>query len=181
MCSIEFVTILTKPRRNNGGTTNLIIRGLEPVGRELRPKFTITEGRDLKPGVNEAITSQRMAQRFENLAIGEKLEINKIDFTIVGYFEADGSAAESEVWMDIKDLTTARRQPGAVSAVNLRARDDLAKAALVDLVNNDEQFNLKAVDEEKFYIDQMSASLAIKYVGYVIATFLTIGAMFKPR
>jgi putative ABC transport system permease protein len=178
MCSIEFVTILTKPRRNNGGTTNLIIRGLEPVGRELRPKFTITEGRDLNPGVNEAITSKRMAQRFENLAIGEKLEINKIDFTIVGYFEADGSAAESEVWMDIKDLTTARRQPGAVSAVNLRARDELAKAALIDLVDKDEQFNLKAVDEEKFYVDQMSASLAIKYVGYVIAAFLTIGAMF---
>ncbi len=178
LCSIEFVTILTKPRRNNGGTTNLIIRGLDVVGRELRPKFRITEGRDLKPGVNEAITSKRMAERFENLAMGEKLEINKIDFTIVGYFEADGSAAESEVWMDIKDLTTARRQPAAVSSVNLRARDEVTKAALVELVNKDEQFNLKAVDEEKFYVDQMSASLAIKYVGYVIAAFLTIGAMF---
>src|SRR3990172_8908564 len=28
MCSAEFVTILTKPRRGNGGTTNLIVRGL---------------------------------------------------------------------------------------------------------------------------------------------------------
>ena len=28
MCSVEFVTILTKPRRNNGGTVNLIVRGL---------------------------------------------------------------------------------------------------------------------------------------------------------
>ena len=28
LCSVEFVTILTKPRRNNGGTVNLIVRGL---------------------------------------------------------------------------------------------------------------------------------------------------------
>ena len=27
-CSVEFVTILTKPRRNNGGTVNLIVQGL---------------------------------------------------------------------------------------------------------------------------------------------------------
>ena len=57
LCSVEFVTILTKPRRGNGGTTNLIVRGLETVGRELRPGFQIVEGRDLQPGVNEAITS----------------------------------------------------------------------------------------------------------------------------
>src|SRR5262245_16881772 len=41
MCSAEFVTILTKPRRNNGGTTNLIVRGVETVSRSLRPAFQI--------------------------------------------------------------------------------------------------------------------------------------------
>ena len=59
-------------------------------------------------------------------------EVNKVDFKIVGYFEAGGSAAESEVWMDIKDLTSARRTQGAISVVNLRAtsqstRDDLMR------------------------------------------------------
>ncbi len=33
LCSSEFVTILTKPRRNQGGTTNLIVRGIEPGGQ----------------------------------------------------------------------------------------------------------------------------------------------------
>ena len=31
------------------------------------PAFQIIEGRDIKPGVNEAITSRAMAERFENL------------------------------------------------------------------------------------------------------------------
>ncbi len=178
LCSNEYVTILTKPRRNNGGRTNLIVRGLDPVGRQLRPGFRIVEGRDLKPGVNEAITSRSMAQRFENLGLGEKVEINKIDFTIVGIFEAGGSAAESELWTDARDLTGARRSPGAISVVNLRALDGASRDSLVERIRDDEQFKLKAIAEPEYYEDQKSASIAIKFVGYVIAGFLTVGAMF---
>lgn len=178
LCSSEFVTILTKPRRNNGGTTNLIVRGLQEVGRGLRPGFKITRGRDIRPGVNEAITSERMAERFENLAIGEKLEINKVLFEIVGYFEAAGSSAESEVWTEIADLTGARRQPAAISAVNLRCRDEDAKTALLKRIRDDEQFKLDAMDEPAYFERQMTASIALKFVGYAIGVFLTMGAMF---
>lgn len=178
MCSAEFVTILTKPRRFNGGTTNLIVRGLQEGGRGLRPGFQIVRGRDIRPGLNEVITSQRMAERFENLALGEKLEINKVLFEVVGYFEAGGSAAESEVWTDLRDLTSARRTPGALSAVNLRARDSASKLALLKRIRDDEQFKLDAVDETQYYERQMTASIAIKFVGFAIAGFLTLGAMF---
>lgn len=178
LCSSEFVTILTKPRRNNGGTTNLIIRGLDTIGRDLRPDFKIVKGRDLKPGLNEAITSANMASRFENLALDEKMEINRVDFTIVGYFEAGGSSAESEVWTDIRDLASARRTPDAISSVNLRAKDAAALEKLVTTIQDDKQFNLNAVTETKFFEDQMSASIAIKFIGYIMAAFLTFGAMF---
>ena len=178
LCSVEFVTILTRPRRGDGGTTNLIVRGIEPIGRKLRPGFQIVEGRDFKSGVNEAITSRRMANRFENLRIGEKLEVNKVDFQVVGYFEAEGSAAESEVWADLRDITTARRTPAAVSTVNLRAMDENAKQNLIKRIRDDEQFNLKVVDEPEYYEAQMTSSIAIKFVGFVIAAFLTFGAMF---
>jgi putative ABC transport system permease protein len=178
LCSSEFVTILTKPRRNDGGTTNLIVRGLNPMARMLRPDFRIAEGRDLKPGVNEAITSRSMSNRFENLGLGESLEINKVDFRIVGIFEAGGSAAESEVWTDLRDLTTSQRLPGAISVVNLRAEDEVSRTALVDRIRDDEQFKLKVVGEPEYFEEQKSASIAIKFVGLVIAGFLTVGAMF---
>ncbi len=178
MCSVEYVTILSKPRRNNGGTTNLIVRGLEQPGRGLRPGFRIIAGRDLKPGVNELITSRQMGTRFENLGVGEKLNINKVDFTVVGHFEAGGSAAESEVWADLRDVTSARRTPGAVSCVNLRAADEASKQKLIDRIQNDEQFNFKVVDEPTYYATQMEQSQFIVYVGWFIAGFLTVGAMF---
>jgi putative ABC transport system permease protein len=135
-------------------------------------------GRDIRPGLNEAITSERMAERFENLALGEKLDINKVNFEIVGYFEAAGSAAESEVWADLRDLTGARRTPEALSSVNLRVRDAAAKSALIKRIRENDQFKLEAVDEAEYFERQMTASIAIKFVGFAIAGFLTLGAMF---
>ena len=178
LCSTEFVTILTKPRRHGAGTTNLIIRGVDQIARELRPNFRIVEGRDIKTGVNEIITSRQLAQRFENLAIGEKLDINKIDFQVVGYFEAGGSAAESEVWTDLNNLTAARRVQGAISIVNLRAFDIPSRDRLSNQLVNEERFKLKVVPEPKYFEDQMSSSFIIRFVGWVICVFLTFGAMF---
>ena len=178
LCSTEFATILTKPRRGDGGMTNMIVRGVDETARQLRPNFRIVAGRDIKPGLNEAITSRSMAWRFENLAIGEKLEINQVDFEIVGYFEADGSAAESEVWTVRGDLTGARRQAGAASSVNLRAQDEASKQALIRQLKEDDQFNLEVLEETKYYAEQMTSAIAIKFIGYVIAGFLTVGAMF---
>lgn len=178
LASPEFVTILIKPRRNNGGTANVIVRGLEQVGRQLRPDFKIVEGRDLTPGLNELITSRNIAKRFENFAVGEQIEINNIQFKVVGLFEAGGSSAESEVWADLRDLTAAQRYDGAVSIVNLRTTDAAAREAISARVRDDEQFQLKAISETDYFESQKSASVAIRVVAYIIAFFLTFGAMF---
>ena len=123
LASREFVTILIKSRRNNGGSANVIVRGLEQVGRQLRPDFKIVEGRDIVPGVNELITSKSMAERFEGLGLNEELKVNNTSFKVVGMFTAGGSSAESEVWADLRDLTSAQRYDGAISVVNMRVED----------------------------------------------------------
>jgi putative ABC transport system permease protein len=60
----------------------------------------------------------------------------------------------------------------------LRSSGEDAKRSLIRRIQDDEQFNLKVVDEPQYYADQMTASLAIRIVGYFIAGFLTVGAMF---
>lgn len=178
MCSTEFVTIVTKPRRNGGGTVNMIIRGLEKVGRDLRPQFHIVEGRDIEPGKNEAITSRVMAKRFENLAMGEELIINKSPFKIVGYFEAGGSSAESEVWTDFRDLTAARRTPEAISVVNFRAESPDRMESLMKTIEEEKQFLLQPKTEVSYFESQMTAAIAFKIFAYFIGVLLTFGAMF---
>lgn len=178
MASREFITILIRPRRVGGGTANVIVRGLDEVGRHLRPDFKIVEGRDVKAGVNEVITSRTIADRFENFGLGESFEINSTRFNVVGLFEAGGSSAESEVWTDLRDLTSAQRFDGAVSVVNLRVPDSDDRQAVMDEIRNNEQFKLKVVPESDYFENQKSSSVAIKVVAYLIAGFLTIGAMF---
>ncbi len=178
LASREFITVLIQPRRNAGGTANVIVRGLDKVGRELRPNFTIVEGRDLEAGVNELIVSKSISTRFENLGLDGSIEINNVNFRVVGLFEAGGSAAESEVWADLRDLTSAQRYNGAVSVVNMRVPEEADRQAIIDRVRENDQFKLSAVVESDYFEDQKSSSLAIKVIAYIIAAFLTFGAMF---
>jgi putative ABC transport system permease protein len=179
LVSPEFCITVMKPRRGDNGSTNIFVRGLEPEGWALRPGFHILPGgREPVPGKFEAITSPRIGARFENTAIGEKLRINNMDFTIVGYFEASGCAAESEVWTSLGDLQSARKNEGFVSSVYLRARDAASRDELIRRLKEDREFDLKAMTEEEFFKDQMMTAQAIQSVGFFIALFLTIGAMF---
>lgn len=178
LASREFVTILIRPRRDGGGNANVIVRGLDQVGRQLRSGFKIVEGRDLEPGINEAITSKSIAARFENLGLGESFDVNNVTFRVVGLFEAGGSSSESEVWADLRDLTSAQRFDGAVSVVNMRVPEESDRVQIIDRVRNDEQFKLKAITEPEYFDGQRATSVAIRVVAYLIGGFLIVGAMF---
>lgn len=175
----ETVTVIIQPRRGRDATANIIVRGTEKSSRMLRAGFKIVAGRDLEPGINELIASQKMAERFEGVGLGEVTDINGVDFTVVGLFEAGGSSAESEVWADLRDLNSARKFGDAVSVVNLRVPNEEARLALIDRIKSDEQFKLDAVTEESYFNNlQSSSSAALQVIAYIIAFFLTIGAMF---
>ena len=179
MVAREFVTVIIRPRRGRDATANIIVRGTEQASRSLRPDFKIVEGRDLEPGVNELITSRKMAERFEGAGLGEVTDINNVDFTVVGLFEAGGSAAESEVWADLRDLNSAQKFEGAVSVVNLRVPNEESRLALIERIQTDDQFKLDAKTEEEYFSNiQSSSSIALKIIAYIIAFFLTIGVMF---
>jgi putative ABC transport system permease protein len=180
LASPEIVTVTNVARRARagGGKANLVVRGLTEVGRQLRPGFRIIEGRDIRPGVHEAIASRRVAERFENTALGEEFPIGAARLRIVGIFEAGGSAAESELWTDMKVLGPLRDRSGSVSSVNVRATDAEAKDSLAQRIKNDERFALDVTAEQKYYEDQMLSALVLKVVGYAIALFLLVGAMF---
>jgi putative ABC transport system permease protein len=179
LVSPEYVITLMKPRRGaDAGVTNVMVRGLLPVGWQLRPGFHIVEGREPRAGVNEAIVSRQLSERFQNTRIGEKFKIHNTELTIVGYFEADGCAAESEVWTDLRDLTTIRKVPGIVSTVCLRARDATTQAAIIRTLKEDEQFGLKALTEEEFFREQLMSAQIVKGLAGFIAMFLIVGAMF---
>lgn len=181
MWSAEAVTIHSKARRGDTIEVNLIVRGITQEGRTLRPGFRLVSGRDLRPGTNEAITSPSMAGRFQDCGLGERLNINGTDFEIVGLFEANGSTAESEVWTDVANLAAARKlQAEIYSLVMLQAVTRSARDAIVTRIktDNDEFKELDVKDEKEYFQSQAAAMNYIRWIGYILAVFLSLGASF---
>ena len=178
LVSREIVNIPTMDRAT-GSRANVIVRGLDPVGRLLRRDFAITAGRDLEPGKGEAIVSERLSGRFKNTNLGDMLKCGeKESYRVVGLFKAGGGSAESEIWVDRKDLERNISREGSVSCVQLRAVDSTAFDKLTQFITNDPQYLLQPKSEADYFAAQTTSSLFLTVFGSLIAVLLTIGAMF---
>ena len=165
--------------RENGTRTNIIVRGVQAASRNLRPAFRIIEGRDLVEGKGECIVSPSLSRRFKGAQLGGRLDFgDKERYQVVGIFTAGGSAAESEVWADFKDVVRNTGRDGSVSCVQLRAADRTAYDQLRNTIENDTRFKLAAIPEAVYFQNQSRSSIFLKGAGTLIAVLLTFGAMF---
>lgn len=168
-------------QRSDGSRTNIIIRGVSAASPALRPDFEIVpgQGRYFTPGRGECVVSRNVSKRFKGAKIGGQIRVGERQvYRVVGLFTAGGSAAESEVWVDIKDLARDTAREGNVSCVQLRAASAEDLDQLRNTIENDTQFKFAAVREKEFYAKQSSTGNFLKVAGTLIAVLLTIGAMF---
>jgi putative ABC transport system permease protein len=178
LAASELVVFGYLPRVGSTQPVNVAVRGVDPTSPLLRADMQIVEGREFKAGVREAIVSRAMSRRFQNLALGDTFKVEGGEFKVVGIFEAGGGAVESEVWTDQRVLAQLAKRTGAMSSMQFRATSTSERDRLIDYIESDEQIDLKAITEEEYYAEQAQQSMLIKIVGYMIAFFLTIGAMF---
>src|SRR3954471_23058405 len=133
--------------RLDGSRTNIIVRGVSAASPKLRPAFTILPGgRNFEPGKGECIVSRNLSRRFKGAAVGGTLQLGEgknDSFRVVGLFTAGGSDAESEVWVDIKDLERTVAREGSVSSVQLRAASADDFQAMKKTIETQTQFLLR--------------------------------------
>ncbi len=130
------------------------------------------------PGKDECVVSRGIARRFKGAGLGGRIKAGEAEYHVVGIFTAGGSAAESEAWVDIKDLERDSNRVGTVSSVQLRASSSADLDRLKKTIDGDTQFKLDALRESDYYAQQSKTSLFLKAAGTLIAVLLTIGAMF---
>lgn len=178
MASTELLNFPTAERMS-GSRTNIIMRGVDPIAKELRPDFTIVEGNDLRVGTNDCLVSRRMSGRFKGTRVGETLEISaKEKYQVVGLFTAGGSAAESEVWVNRSTLEQNTSREGSASIVNVRAAgpEDLDK--LQAAIKERTDLKLDPRRETEYYSKIGGALILLTVLGTIVAILLTTGAMF---
>ncbi|MFB3920924.1 MAG: ABC transporter permease [Terriglobia bacterium] len=175
--SPELIVLINLPRRGQEQGSNVTIRGLGPEGFALRPEFKLIEGQPFRSGMREVIVSKRIAERFQNCGLGEKIKFAKGYWTVVGVFDVGNTAYASEIWTDTNDLAQDFDRE-AYSSVFLRAADGGALDRLKQQIADDRRLHMKAQTEKEYYERQTSSAAPIKALGIFIAGLMAVGASF---
>ena len=175
--SADVIVLVNLPRRNNGGESHVLIRGVSPQGIELRPQVALTDGRWFESGHREVVVSRRLAARFENFDIGQQISIGTRKLTVVGITTGGNSAFDSELWMDA-DECRSMFDRNMYSSVLARVADGASAGGLIQRVESNKQLPLRALPETKYYAAQTMTAMPIKILGNFLATMMSIGAIF---
>ncbi len=170
----EIVTLVNKPR-NDGKAAYLQIRGIHPNAFILRPSVRIVEGRTFQPGLREAIVSRSVSNRFKNLHLGDRPRLGRGQFTIVGIFDAQGTAFDSEVWADGQEVMQESDRQW-YSSVVVRAQDQASVETIKAYVDKDRRLKLTAKDEAQYYNEQTKTAKPVKAFAMFLAVTMAIGA-----
>lgn len=179
LLSPELYLIADVPKRATGSPANLTLRGVTPIGVQLRTELRITEGRMFEPGKAELIAGRGAADQFAGLDLGAEIKLRDARMKVVGIFTADGGGHESELWMDLPVVQDLFRGPGVLSSLRVQLQSASAYPAFAAAVKADKRLDMDATDEPTYFARQSeSLSKLIQGFGYAVAVIMGIGAMF---
>ncbi len=164
-------------KRGTNNPSNVTIRGVSPIGLELRPEVKLAAGRLFRPGSSEIITGRDISQRFAGAGLGETLRFAMRDWTVVGVLDAGNTAFSSEIWGDIDQMQQAFRRP-IFSTVIMRLRSAGDFDRLKQRLESDPRLPVQVKREITFYEDQ-SKRMAdfIRLLGLVLTIIFSLGAV----
>lgn len=173
----ELYVLISLVKRDDDGSSNVTVRGVTEKSLEMRPDIKITEGRMYKSGTAEIIAGKSIANRFKGCQVGETVRFGSRDWTVVGLFDAQGSAFDSEIWGDIEQMMDAFRRP-VYSSLTMKLADPSSMSAVTSRIDADLRLQLEAKPEKEYYAAQSTATTQfITYVGVAICVIFSFGAI----
>ena len=177
MASKESLVLISLTKTGQDKASNIVTRGVSPMGFLLRPQVKIVQGRTFRPGSSEIVVGKSIHDEYDGVAIGQKLRFAQRDWVIVGTFDGGRSAFDSEVWGDVEQLMQAFRRTNYSSVIAKMSNVDNF-AALAKAVADDIRIALEGKRERLFYEDQSRAlSTFISFLGIFLSVIFSLGAM----
>jgi putative ABC transport system permease protein len=155
------------------------LRGVTASSFRLRPVVRIVAGRLPKPNTNEAMVGRGVADQYVGTNLGGGFDLGKnIRLEIVGVFEAEGTALESEIWSDLDVLRAALGWEGHVSSITAQLSSERAFDAFALTLESDKRQGL-SVFRERAYYEKMSRNLAdgIQGLGRLVTVIFALAAL----
>ena len=160
-----------------GGQENLIVRGVTPIGFVFHKNLHFVAGRPPRQSLGEAAVGLAVSQRYQGAQLGETLQFGRRSWKVVGIFSTDGSAFDSEVWVDIDDLFTDANRAN-YSSIRLSVAPGTDREALIRRIDEDPRISLEAKPEIEYYSEQAEGAATLYLLTLVLSIIMGTGAVF---
>jgi len=176
--STETYVIINLGKKETNDMGNIVVRGISPQAIDLRPQLKITNGRMFEFGKDEIIVGKGINAKFAGADIGQRIKFGDDWWTVVGVFEAAGTAFESEIWGDVEQFMPAFGRP-VFSTVTARLKEKEGFAALKTRMENDPRTQYIDLKIERAYYQEQSKLMSdfIKILGLIVTIIFSIGAV----
>ena len=178
MVSMETLTQL-RLRSISGDARAVTVRGVGPMGMQLRPEVRIIGGRMFRPGLHELIVGRSLIAEIKGLETGGRVTLQSQTWVIVGLFAVTGGGQlDSEIMGDAVALQSASHRSD-FQDIMAELADPAALAELSSALAADPSLSVDVHREDQYYADQSRTFVRIlTIVGFFVAGVMAVGAVF---
>jgi putative ABC transport system permease protein len=178
LVSLEMVTVIVLESPAKGTGSNITLRGVTPLGLELRDGLKLEQGRWFTPGRREAVIGKSLVGAYPETHVGGKLKFGRGDWDIVGVISQGNSAVNSEIWVDLNQVSADFERSSVLSSALVRGVDEPGVTALINSLKDDQKLNVDARTEKTYYEEQMITAAPVQFLGTFIAIIMAVGSCF---
>jgi putative ABC transport system permease protein len=116
---------------------------------------------------------------FRGLDVGSRLKWGQNEWTVTGVFSAGGAVWESEIWTDARVLQPNYRRGNSFQTVMARLESVEAFDKFKDALTKDPRLDVQVQRETEYFGNQgRTLTSIIRYLGFILAILMGIGAVF---
>jgi putative ABC transport system permease protein len=158
---------------------NITLRAVTPRAFEVRGGIDVVEGRTFTPGLDEVMVGRKLVDRIEGMDVGGTVQYQQKSFGIVGIFESQGGAFESEIWGDFDTFGAIFQRGAGSNSLVVRMKDPAAIPELDRWIRDQPQMQLQALEERRYYEEQAgSLAMILRSLATFVAFVMGVGAVF---
>jgi putative ABC transport system permease protein len=179
LASAEVMVMVELPGKKSAALNNVPFRGVQTAAFAIRDEVRFLEGRPFTRGLREVVVGVKAARQFAGLDVGSRIAFRDSDWTVVGIFASGGDVHESEIWADAEVAMSAFRRAGYQSVTATLADGSAAGIEAFRTAARDPRLAVNVLREPEYYAKQANVlGTLIRILGYTVAAFMAVGALF---
>lgn len=172
----QLLVTMEARERSDGTRITFPLIGVSSGLRDLMPELHLTAGRMFRPGLNELIASNVCARQFSDFELGDKREIQGIDWVVVGRFDQGRGEEGCLVYADAASAFAAFRRE-SYNQVAVMLQSPGGYAAFQDAVRASPVLRVDARRESQVIDEQYKRFNGILFfVSYFVGAVMALGA-----